>query len=135
MKSTTELIEVLNSLLVDELTAIKRYTIQSEMCAGWGYDKLHEEIRNQAMDETIHAEWLMERIIFFDGAPAVHSYNNAIKHVREVYDQETLELLTRILIMEEGHVDWAEKQSAQIDQMGLKNYLVHQTVSCANLFN
>lgn len=162
MKSTTELIEVLNSLLVDELTAIKRYTIQSEMCADWGYDKLHEEIRNQAMDETIHAEWLIERIIFFDGAPAVsrvntikvgktvsemicnnenrkldvvHSYNNAIKHVREVYDQETLELLTRILIMEEGHVDWAEKQSAQIDQMGLKNYLVHQTVSCANLFN
>ena len=162
MKSTTELIEVLNSLLVDELTAIKQFTIQSEMCANWGYDKLHEEIRNQAMDETIHAEWLIEQIIFFDGAPAVsrvntikvgktvsemicnnenrkldvvHSYNNAIKHVREVYDQETLELLTRILIMEEGHVDWAEKQSAQIDQMGLKNYLVHQTVSCANLFN
>jgi bacterioferritin len=162
MKNNTALIKVLNSLLVDELTAIKRYTVQSEMCADWGYGKLHWEIKNQAMDETIHAEWLIERIIFFDGAPAVsslntikvgktvsemicnnenrkldvvHSYNNAIKHVREVYDQETLELLTRILIMEEGHVDWAEKQSAQIDQMGLKNYLVHQTVSCTNLFN
>jgi len=31
--------------------------------------------------------------------------------------------------MEEGHVDWAEKQSDQIEQMGLANYLINQTTS------
>jgi len=35
--------------------------------------------------------------------------------------------LTKILLMEEGHVDWAEIQRIQIDQMGLENYLVNQT--------
>ena len=104
----------------------------------------------------LHAEWLIERIIFFEGVPivsklnpikvgktvseiisnndnteldVVSSYNDAIKLAREVDDQGTLDLLSRILIMEEGHVDWAEMQRAQIDQMGMENYLVNQTDS------
>ena len=105
------------------------------------------------MDEMHHAEWLIERIIFFDGAPtvsqlnpikigktvsemirndngdelnAVKAYNDAIQLAHEVGDQGTVELLTKILKMEEGHVDWAEIQRAQIEQMGLENYLVNQ---------
>jgi bacterioferritin (cytochrome b1) len=31
--------------------------------------------------------------------------------------------------MEEDHVDWAEIQRAQIEQMGMENYLVNQTES------
>ena len=158
MKGNKELITVLNSLLADELTVINQYMVQSEMCANWGYSKLHKAIRKQAMDEMLHAEWLIERIIFFEGVPivsklnpikigktvseiisnndnteldVVSSYNDAIKLAREVDDQGTLELLTKILIMEEGHVDWAEKQQAQIDQMGIENYLVSQTESPA----
>jgi bacterioferritin len=158
MKGNKELITVLNSLLADELTVINQYMVQSEMCSNWGYSKLHKAIRKQAMDEMLHAEWLIERIIFFEGVPivsklnpikigktvseiisnndnteldVVSSYNDAIKLAREVDDQGTLELLTKILIMEEGHVDWAEKQQAQIDQMGLENYLVSQTESPA----
>ena len=154
MKGNKELITVLNSLLADELTVINQYMVQSEMCANWGYGKLHKAIRKQAMDEMLHAEWLIERIIFFEGVPivsklnpikvgktvseiisnndnteldVVSSYNDAIKLAREVDDQGTLELLTKILIMEEGHVDWAEKQQAQIDQMGMENYLTSQT--------
>jgi bacterioferritin len=153
MKGNEELITVLNSLLADELTVINQYIVQSEMCANWGYSKLHKAIRKQAMDEMLHAEWLIGRIIFFEGVPTVFKlnpikvgktvseiisnndnteldvvsgYNDAIKLVREVDDQGTLDLLTRILIMEEDHVDWAEKQQAQIDQMGLENYLVTQ---------
>ena len=110
-------------------------------------------IRKQAMDEMLHAEWLIERIIFFEGSPTVSKlnpmkigktvseiinnddktelkvvseYNDAIKLAREVDDQGTVDLLTKILKMEEGHVDWAEKQHAQIEQMGLENYLVNQ---------
>lgn len=154
MKGNERLLEVLNTLLADELTAINQYMVHSEMCENWGYGKLHLAIRKQAMDEMHHAEWLIERIIFFDGIPtvsrlntvrigksvlemimndsadeegAVRSYNSAISLAREVEDQATVDLLTRILKMEEDHVDWAEKQQAQIDQMGLENYLLMQT--------
>jgi bacterioferritin len=153
MKGNTKLITVLNSLLADELTVINQYMVQSEMCANWGYGKLHMATRKQAMDEMLHAEWLIERIIFFEGSPTVSKlnpmkigktvseiinnddktelkvvseYNDAIKLAREVDDQGTVDLLTKILKMEEGHVDWAEKQHAQIEQMGLENYLANQ---------
>ena len=159
MKGNEKLLKVLNSLLADELTVVNQYMVQSEMCANWGYGKLHKAIRKQAMDEMHHAEWLIERIIFFDGAPTVsklntikigktvsemisnddhteldvvRDYNDAIKLAREVDDQGTIDLLTKILKMEEGHVDWAEIQRAQIEQMGMENYLVNQTESAAS---
>jgi bacterioferritin len=59
----------------------------------------------------------------------VRTYNDAIKFAREVDDQSTVDLLTKILKMEEGHADWAEMQLAQIEQMGLENYLINQTES------
>ena len=154
MKGNKELQTVLNSLLADELTVTNQYMVHSEMCANWGYSKLHMAIRKQAMDEMYHAQWLIERIIFFDGAPTVsklnsikigktvseiisndddselevvRSYNDAIKLAMEVSDQGTVDLLTKILKMEEGHVDWAEIQRAQIEQMGMENYLGTQT--------
>ena len=106
------------------------------------------------MDEMNHAEWLIERIIFFEGAPivsrlnpikigknvpeminndgndelgAIRSYNEAISLAREVKDQGAVDLLSKILEMEEGHVDWADIQHTQIEQMGLDNYLTSQT--------
>lgn len=154
MKGNERLLEVLNTLLADELTAINQYMVHSEMCENWGYEKLHQAIRKQAMEEMHHAEWLIERIIFFEGIPtvsklnmirigrtvlemitndntdetsAVRSYNSAISLAREIEDQATVDLLTRILKMEEAHVDWAEKQLAQINQMGIENYLLMQT--------
>ena len=153
MKGKKELFTVLNSLLADELTVINQYMVQSEMCSNWGYSKLHKAIRKQAMDEMLHAEWLIERIIFFEGSPTVSKlnpmkigktvseiisnddetelkvvseYNDAIKLAHEVDDEGTVELLTKILKMEEGHVDWVEIQNAQIEQMGLENYLATQ---------
>lgn len=56
MKGNEKLIGVLNSLLADELTVINQYMVQSEMCANWGYIKLHQAIRKQAMDEMHHAQ-------------------------------------------------------------------------------
>ncbi len=67
-----------------------------------------------------------------DELDAVNAYNSAIKLAREVGDQGSADLLTKILKMEEGHVDWAEKQRAQIDQMGLENYLINQADSPAS---
>lgn len=156
MKGNDKVIAALNQLLADELTAISQYMVHSEMCANWGYDKLHKAIEQQAMDEMHHAEWLIQRIIFFEGMPivtklnslkigqsvleivttdqaseldAIHAYNTAIRLAQELADEATAELLRKILLMEEGHVDWAEQQSDQIEQMGLANYLNNQVAS------
>jgi bacterioferritin len=64
-----------------------------------------------------------------DELDAVQAYNEAIRLAREVDDQGSVDLLTKILKMEEGHVDWAEIQQAQIEQMGIENYLVNQAES------
>ena len=158
MKGNDKVIEVLNQLLADELTAISQYMVHSEMCDNWGYEKLHKAIEHQAMDEMHHAEWLIQRIIFFEGTPivtklnsmkigksvlemvtidqadeldAIRAYNAAIRLAQEADDQATADLLRKILLMEEGHVDWAERQSDQIEQMGLANYLINQTHGAA----
>lgn len=153
MKGNEKLITVLNQRLADELTAINQYMVHSEMCNNWGYRVLHKAIEKQAIDEMHHAEWLIQRIIFLEGAPAVSklnsvkigktvlemvsndqdaeitgllAYNSAIKLAHEVADEGSVDLLTKILKMEEGHVDWAEIQRAQIEQMGIENYLNNQ---------
>jgi bacterioferritin len=159
MKGNQKLLDALNQLLADELTAISQYMVHSEMCDNWGYEKLHKAIEKQAKDEMHHAEWLIRRVIFLEGAPvvsklnpiqigqtvldmvsndqaaeraAVRAYNDAIGLAHKVADQSTADLLLQILKMEEGHADWAEMQRAQIEQMGLENYLANQTVGAAS---
>ena len=154
MKGNDKLIDALNGLLADELTAISQYMVHSEMCDNWGYTKLHKAIEHQAKDEMHHAEWHIQRILFLEGTPvvtklrpmkigtsvlemvtndheaerdAIRAYNEAIALARQVADNGTVDLLTKILKMEEGHVDWAEIQRSQIEQMGLENYLSNQT--------
>lgn len=154
MTNNEKLVSALNQLLADELTAISQYMVHSEMCDNWGYDKLHKAIEHQAIDEMHHAEWLIRRILFLGGIPvvsnlnpmkigksvadmvsndesaeraAVKSYNAAIDLAVESNDQATADLLGRILTMEEGHMEWGSIQRAQIEQMGLENYLGNQT--------
>ena len=156
MKGNEKLLAIFNQRLADELTAINQYMVHSEMCSNWGYEKLHDAIEKQTMDEMHHAEWLIQRIIFLEGTPAVSklnlvkigktvlemvtndqnaeimgliAYNAAIKLAHEVSDEGSADLLTKILRMEEEHVDWAEIQRAQIDQMGIENYLTNQSES------
>ena len=159
MKGNEKVLKTLNHLLADELTAINQYMVHSEMCANWGYGRLHKAIEKQAIDEMHHAEWLIRRIIFLEGMPvvsklnpikigqavleivgndqesevsAVHAYNDAIGVAREVADEGSVDLLTKILKMEEGHLDWDEMQRAQIEQMGMKNYLTDQSEGVAS---
>ena len=158
MQGNDKVLAALNQLLADELTAISQYMVHSEMCDNWGYDKLHQAIEHQARDEMHHAEWLNRRILFLEGTTvvsklnpirigqtvlaivsndqedelgAIRAYNSAIGLAREVADQATADLLTQILKMEEGHVDWAEIQRTQIEQMGIENYLTNQTGGAA----
>jgi bacterioferritin len=150
MKGNEKLIEVLNQLLADELAAISQYMVHSEMCDNWGFEALHEVIEARAIDEMHHSESLIERILLLEGMPvvdqlgpinikkdikemiiadrdaeldAVKAYNEGIALAGEVGDEATADLLVGILKMEEGHVDWAEKQLAQIERIGMENYL------------
>jgi bacterioferritin len=153
MKGNEQILETLNALLADELTAINQYIVHSEMCADWGYEELHEAIEKRAIDEMRHAEKLIGRILFLDGKPilsqlnkitigaevptqhrndlnaelgAVKAYNEGIRLSIEVGDNGTRELLDSILSEEEDHIDWLEAQLDQIEQMGIQNYLVEQ---------
>jgi bacterioferritin len=150
MKGNEKLLKALNGLLADELTAINQYIVHAEMCASWGYTKLHDSIRARAVTEMKHAEKLIERILFLEGKPvvsklndihigddvpkmmandlaaemtAVKGYNAAIKLATEVSDNATKEILDGILGDEDGHVDEIEEQRDQIEQMGLAIYL------------
>ena len=71
MKGNEKIIQALNSLLADELTAINQYMVHSEMAANWGYEKLHEHFEKRAIDEMKHAEKLIGRILFLEGIPTV----------------------------------------------------------------
>lgn len=159
MQGNKKLIVTLNQLLADELSAISQYMVHSEMCDSWGYQKLHKAIEQQAHEEMHHAHWLIQRIIFLDGIPivsklspihigksveelvtqdkeaelaAVDAYNAAIVVARDSKDQVTVDLLAKILAMEEGHLDWGEQQRSQIKQMGLELYLAQQTIGVAD---
>jgi bacterioferritin len=154
MKGQQAIIDTLNSLLADELTAINQYIVHSEMCANWGYDKLHGAIEQRAITEMKHAERLITRILFLDGKPtvsklnaisigadvetqfrndlqaemaAVSGYNAAAKQAAELVDNGTRDLFESILTDEEAHLDWLETQLDQIAQMGLQNYLSEHT--------
>jgi bacterioferritin len=154
MKGNDQLISVLNSLLADELTATNQYIVHSELCANWGYEKLHDVIEKRAIDEMKHAEKHIARILYLEGKPivsdlkkinigdavdkqlandldaevgAVKAYNAAIKQANDASDQGTSDMLKIILLDEEAHIDWLEAQLDQIKQMGLATYLSSQT--------
>lgn len=153
MKGNDKIIETLNELLADELTAINQYMVHSEMCDNWGYHRLHEADEKRAFKEMEHAEKLIQRILFLEGMPvvsklnkisigkdvqtqhhndhaaeadAIQRYNQGIRLAVEVGDNGSRELLESILKDEEDHIDWLEAQLDQIQQMGIQNYLVEQ---------
>ncbi len=153
MKGNAKLIETLNSLLSDELTAINQYMVHSEMSDDWGYAKLHEHFEKRAIDEMKHAEKLIGRILFLEGIPivsnlkkinigadtqkqlasdhaaeedAIKAYNDAIKLAGEVGDFATREVLESILKDEDRHIDDIESLQGQISQMTLQVFLSAQ---------
>ncbi len=150
MKGDPKVIAVLNEVLKAELTAINQYFLHAEMRANWGYYRLAGHTRKESIEEMVHAEKCMERILFLDGAPNMSDYFkinigqnvqqqlnndlelelNAVKRLnegivlcRELKDDGTRDLLTEILEDEEEHIDWIEAQLHSIEEMGIQNYL------------
>ena len=143
MKENEKLLSVLYLLLDDELSAVSQYIIDSEKCKN---PKIGDLLRSnkKAMEAMRHAEWLIKRIILFDGASnvakliaskfdttgseltskdncdefnSVNAYNVAIGLANKNGDQSTADLFTRILTIEHGQVECDELQSKQITPM------------------
>ena len=153
MKGNEKVIDKLNFLLADELTAISQYMVHAGMCDNWGYKKLHDAAEKRAIDEMKHAEKLIDRILFLEGVPvvsnlnpmhigaavpaqhqndhtaeegAIREYNLGIRLAVEVGDNGSRELFASILQDEEAHIDFLEAQLDQISQVSIQNYLVEQ---------
>jgi len=153
MKGNQKVLKTLNALLADELTAINQYMVHSEMCNNWRYERLHKATEKRAIEEMKHAEQLIARMLFLEGAPtvsklndirigpdveaqfgidheaevgAIAAYNAGIKQAVELGDNGTRELLESILKDEEAHIDWIEAQQDQVRQMGIQTYLTEQ---------
>jgi bacterioferritin len=153
MKGNEEVIAALQDVLCAELTAVNQYFIHARMCENWGYKKLAAHIRKESIEEMQHAQKLIDRILYFDGAPNMQKYmkinvgrsvpeqfefdleveyqavprlNRGIELARGQGDNGTRALLEEILQDEEEHVDWLEAQLGIIKEIGADNYLAQQ---------
>ena len=153
MKGNAKIIELLNDVLTNELTAINQYFLHGRICKNWGYERLAEYIKKESIDEMKHADQLIERILFLEGLPnvqrlskvnvgqsvgeilkndyalemlAVPMLNSGMQLCRELGDNGSEDLLRHILVSEEEHVDWLEAQFDLIKQVGEANYLSQQ---------
>ena len=153
MKGDPKVIDALNAGLTIELTAINQYFCQAKMCKNWGFNKLAKKHYEESIGEMKHAEMLIDRILFLEGVPeiarydvirvgtdvkeqlendlvlelkGVKSYNEAVNLCIQVKDGATREMLEKILVESEEHVDWLETQLGLIQQVGLQNYLQSQ---------
>jgi len=153
MKGNAKIIEALNDVLTAEFTAINQYIVHSKMCENWGYKRLAEANRKEALDEMKHADELIERILFLEGVPnvqrlnkvrvgekvaeqlkldhaleieAVERLNKAIALAVELHDNGSREMLESLLTSEEEHIDWLEAQLELIKQVGEQGYLAEQ---------
>ncbi|MBZ5600984.1 MAG: bacterioferritin [Acidobacteriia bacterium] len=153
MQGNPEVLKCLGEALKAELTAINQYFLHSKMCNNWGYYRLGAYYRKESVEEMVHAEKLMDRILLLDGTPnmtdighihvgknvkamfesdlalemaASKHLNGAIKIATEVHDNASRALFEEILKDEEEHIDHLEADLHAIQEIGLDNFLAQQ---------
>ncbi len=150
MQGDPAVIDILNEALTAELTAVNQYFIASKMAADWGLPKLAKDYYDESIDEMKHAETLIERILFLDGVPnmqrlfpvavgesaieqfqlnyemeqqAVARYTRAVEVCVAAGDPATRTIMEEFLRSEEHHVDDAESELANLEQLGEQLWL------------
>jgi bacterioferritin len=153
MKGDPKIVQHLNVVLKNELTAINQYFLHARMFGHWGLERLEEQEKHESIDEMKHADKLIERILFLDGLPNLQDLGKLLigENVKEalecdlklemaarvdlkvaIADSETLkdyvsrELFETILESEEEHIDFLETQLDLITRIGLENYCQSQ---------
>ncbi len=153
MKGDKKVIELLNIVLRNELTAINQYFLHSRMFKDWGLTALADYEHGESLDEMKHADMLIERILFLEGLPnmqdlgklmigehtqemlecdlrleleALPALRDGVEYCESIRDFVSRDLFDAILTSEEDHVDWIETQLQLIDKVGTENYLQSQ---------
>jgi bacterioferritin len=156
MQGNPDVITALNRALTIELTAINQYFCQSKMCKNWGFMRLAAKHYEESIGEMKHADKLIDRILFLEGAPeiarydvirvgsnvkeqlendlklesgGVKAYNELVDLCIKLKDNGTHKLALEILVESEEHVDWLETQLGLIEKVGIERYLAEQMVS------
>ena len=153
MKAKDGVIDLLNSALTVELTAVNQYFIQAEMCRNWGFERLYEKLRESSLEEMQDAQRLIRHILYLEGVPnlqrlnrigvgesvledlqldleleqgAVGALAGAVVHCGEVGDYATRRMLEEMIASEEEQIDWLESQLGTVGLVGIENYLAQQ---------
>ncbi len=154
MQGSQKVIDSFNRLLANELAAIDQYFIHSRMYEDWGLNKLYQRLEHEREEETLHADWLIKRMLFLEGKPnlvnrrdlligadvktmmsndlileleVVQAVRDVITICEQEHDYQSREILEKLLYdTEEDHVYWLEQQLGLIDKIGIKNYIQAQ---------
>lgn len=156
MRGENQVIELLNEVLTAELTAINQYFIHYKMLENWGYKRLASVKRKESIEEMVHADEVIERILFLEGVPnmqrlssvrvgenpvemhqvdlalemeAVARLNRGILLATQSADNGTRALLEKILKDEEAAIDWLESHLGIIQEIGKERYLAEMLSS------
>lgn len=153
MQGDARVIDQLNKILSNELTAINQYFLHARMLQNWGFLRLGKKVYDESIGEMKHADLLVERILILDGLPNMQDLGklrigedtpeilscdlvvemenqkclkDAIQICEEVKDFVSREILENILEETEEHIDWIETQNHRIKAVTLENYLQEQ---------
>ncbi len=154
MQGSQKVIQQLQVLLESELSAFDQYFIHARMYADWGLSVLDERITHEAEEERLHAQLLIDRILFLEAIPELSKrvalnigsdvpsmlksdldyefdVANKLKIAIAICEQESDFQSRQILLKlledtEEDHMYWLEQQLALIDKIGLENYIQKQ---------